>query len=479
MRAFSAIVMLTLRKALRSHVFQLLLILLMLCVAVIPMSISVSKADEFIQVSLLYSLWTVSIILALSSIWLGCFVMSHDIDSYQLHMVVSKPVARWKLWLGKWVGINLINVTLLLLAGIAVYAVVMVRYNAAGKERALAGRESEREMAKADQERIRSTILVGRRSYFPKRLTPEEIADRQLRLRAIVAEKNGEKPKTNDELKAEREQLIAKIKEQPGAVEVLPGKTQEWVFENIPQELRDKKLTLRYRPYLGKVASEDQRETHVLWVVAVPQVNEKTGGYNLYQAPLSNGPEQVFTGIFHEKTLPADLVTPDGEIKIAVANLDRHNGKHFYQVADGPVLLIPVCSFEENFLRGLLVMTIQLLLLSGLACAFGGFLTMPTAVFMVTSYLLFGAFSTILTDPEFFAEDKLSVFGQAMANVLLLVIIPLQKFDITDLLANGKLIEFSYIGELFFQYFILRGLPVFLLGIWLYSRRDLGLAVKK
>ncbi|MBQ9803404.1 MAG: hypothetical protein IJW35_01025 [Lentisphaeria bacterium] len=72
MRAFWAIVMLTLRKALRSHVFQLLLLLLLLCVAVIPVSISVSKAEEFIQVSLLYSLWAVSIILALSSLWLGC-----------------------------------------------------------------------------------------------------------------------------------------------------------------------------------------------------------------------------------------------------------------------------------------------------------------------------------------------------------------------------------------------------------------------
>ena len=69
--------------------------------------------------------------------------MSHDIDSYQLHMVVSKPVARWKLWLGKWVGINLINIALLLFAGIAVYAVIMLRYHAAGEERALAGRESE------------------------------------------------------------------------------------------------------------------------------------------------------------------------------------------------------------------------------------------------------------------------------------------------------------------------------------------------
>ena len=476
MRAFWAIVMLTLRKALRSHVFQLLLLLLLLCVAVIPVSISVSKAEEFIQVSLLYSLWAVSIILALSSLWLGCYVMSHDIDSYQLHMVVSKPVARWKLWLGKWVGINLINIALLLFAGIAVYAVIMLRYHAAGEERALAGRESERQMAKADQERIRSTILVGRRSYFPHRLSPEEIADREIRLSAAIAEKSGT-PKTNEALRSEREKLIAKLQEAPGSVEIQPGKSEEWVFKNIPQELNEKTVILRDRPYLGKVATEDQRNTYVEWTVMMPEVNAKTGGYALHG--LTAPAEQVFTGVFHEKDLPKGLVTPDGEIRVKVKNLDRYKGKHFYQVSDGPALLIPVCSFEANFLRGMLVMVIQLLLLSGLACAFGGFLTMPTAVFMVSSYLLFGTFSMVLTDPEFFAEDKISTIGQAVAQLLLTVVIPLQKFDVTDLLANGKLIEFSYIGELFLFYFICRGVPLFLFGMWLYSRRELGLAVKK
>jgi len=119
MKAFRAIVALTFRNAVRSHIFQLLLVLLLLCVTLIPFSISTGKIDDLIRVSLLYSLWSVSIVLTLSSLWLGCYVMSHDIDSYQIHMVVSKPIPRWSIWLGKWVGINLINVVLLLLAGLS------------------------------------------------------------------------------------------------------------------------------------------------------------------------------------------------------------------------------------------------------------------------------------------------------------------------------------------------------------------------
>ena len=52
MRPFSAIVKLTLRNALRSHVFQLLLVLLLFCVTVIPLSIGGGSAQDFIRVSL-------------------------------------------------------------------------------------------------------------------------------------------------------------------------------------------------------------------------------------------------------------------------------------------------------------------------------------------------------------------------------------------------------------------------------------------
>ena len=100
MSAFLTIVKLTFRNGMRSHLFQLLLLVLLLCVVAIPATISGDgTADGFIRVSLLYSLAAVSTVLALSSVWLGCFVMSQDIENYQLHMVVTKPVSRAKIWL--------------------------------------------------------------------------------------------------------------------------------------------------------------------------------------------------------------------------------------------------------------------------------------------------------------------------------------------------------------------------------------------
>lgn len=475
MKAFRAIVALTFRNAVRSHIFQLLLLLLLLCVTVIPLSISVGKTEEFIRVSLLYSLWAVSIILSLSSLWLGCYVMSHDIDSYQIHMVISKPVSRITVWLGKWAGINLINLVLLFVSGAIVYGAVMMRYRSAGEEGQYAERQLERDNAAAARERIRSRILVGRRSFMPRQIDPERAAEFHARRRKAELEKEGKQVSDADLIKM-RDEIREQIDRMP--VEVRSGEAFRWIFENVPEDLNKESLTLRYRPYLGKVSSEDQRESYILWSVMVPYRSEG-GNIAMYRQPLSQRPEQYFTGVFHEKELPPGIISGDGRVFVEVVNMDVFGGKHFYQHADGPKLLVPVCSFEMNYLRALLVMTIQLLLLSGLACSFGGFLTMPTAIFMVASYLLFGALSVILTDSEFFVASVWDRTGQMLAAALLKVIIPLQNFDVTDLLSGGDLIEFSLIGELFCKYFLLRGMPLFLLGIWLYCRREMGSAVRK
>ena len=494
MKAFRAIVALTFRNAMRSHIFQLLLVLLLLCVTVIPISVSVGKTEDLIRVSLLYSLWSVSAILALSSLWLGCYIMSHDIDSYQIHMVVSKPVSRITVWLGKWVGINLINIVLLLISGLVVYGVVMYRYQSAGEEDIrFSERAQARRNAESERDRIRNQILVGRRSYMPEKRDPEAAAQEAVRRRVIDLQKEG-KVLSDEEIQKMYTDYKEQIDQLP--VEVIPievdanGRplavnSHTWVFKNIPEDLNKKAVVLRFRPYLNKIASEDQRLSTMWWAVQNPVLVKSAGEDGSFRA-VTDEPESYFTGEFHEiplpynvEDMPQGMVGEDGTVKIRVINADIQKGKHYYQVNDGPKLLVPVCSFEMNYLRAMAAMILQLMLLFGLACAFGGFLTMPTAIFMVASYLLFGSLSMVLTDSSFYVSTAWDHLGQFLAQALLLIVIPLQNFDVTNLLSGGDLIEFSLLGELFFNYFLLRGVPLFVLGIWLYVRRELGSAVRK
>ncbi|MBR2373122.1 MAG: hypothetical protein IKA87_02715, partial [Lentisphaeria bacterium] len=80
MRAFASIVKLTFRHAIRSHIFQLLLGVLLVCVVLIPTTVINSSASDFLKSSIFYSLWIVSAVLGLSCMWLGCYIMTCDID---------------------------------------------------------------------------------------------------------------------------------------------------------------------------------------------------------------------------------------------------------------------------------------------------------------------------------------------------------------------------------------------------------------
>ena len=129
-------------------------------------------------------------------------------------------------------------------------------------------------------------------------------------------------------------------------------------------------------------------------------------------------------------------------------------------------------------MRAILIIALELIILSGFACSFGGCMSMPVAVFVEVGYLLFGSFSVYMTGLSYIsgAADKFGVF---VAKMLLVVVIPLQAFDVTGAVANGELIEWSFLWQLAFYYLVCRALPLYLLCIWIYRKRELGLIVRK
>ena len=155
-----------------------------------------------------------------------------------------------------------------------------------------------------------------------------------------------------------------------------------------------------------------------------------------------------------------------------------HAEKQYFQPIDGPKLLVEVSGFFENYMRSVAIVALELLILCGLGCAFGGILTLPTAIFVAVSYLMFGSFAVYMTNLSYVAGTADHI-GQFIAKVLLLVVIPVQAFEVSGLVANGEIVELAYFWMLFKSYFIYRALPLFLLGMILYRRRELGLVIRK
>jgi hypothetical protein len=468
MKAFWAIIKLTFKNAIRSHIFQLLLFVLALCVVFIPTTISGDgTAHGFIQISLKYSMAAVAFVLSLSSIWLGCQILSRDVENYELHMVVSKPTSRITIWLAKWTGICIIHLILLFAAAAVVYFSVIWQYN-------------RRDFSEVEKMRIDNEVLVGRRVFMPTLPDIDKLAKMLLKKQQARSEELGL------EFDAKKEFKACKIKVSSSFAEVLTGQLRTWQYKNLPIEEK-RPLYISYRFYVNKVDSSKQRLAHGVWGYGQPKFIEKKSevegkapkkefvGFDLL---MENQPRQFMAGVFNEITLPPGLISPAGEVRVNFMNTDIKKAPFFTQKADGPKLLLKVTSFGENYFRAVVVLSLQLIILAGLGCAAAAVLSMPTAVFVVMSYLMFGSVATYMVDTTYFGGAG-DVIAYWVGKFLLLAVIPMQKFEVTNYVANGELIELTMMGKLFLQYFVLRALPFFMLGMWLYKRRELGLVIRK
>jgi hypothetical protein len=123
-----AMAQLTWKAAFRFRLFWVLTILLLGCVVVLPLLIKHDgTARGFTQVLLTYTLMTITALLGFSTLWLACGTLARDIEECQMQVVAVKPIARWQIWLGKWLGITFLNFTLLAVAAGSLYVLLQWR----------------------------------------------------------------------------------------------------------------------------------------------------------------------------------------------------------------------------------------------------------------------------------------------------------------------------------------------------------------
>src|SRR5512145_2734036 len=118
MRRIFVIARLTWKAAFRFRLFWVLSALLMGSVVVLPLLLKHDgTARGFTQILLTYTLSVITTLLGLATLWLGCGTLARDIEDCQMQVVAVKPIARWQIWLGKWLGLLMLNAALLAVSG--------------------------------------------------------------------------------------------------------------------------------------------------------------------------------------------------------------------------------------------------------------------------------------------------------------------------------------------------------------------------
>src|SRR5258705_12902679 len=153
MQRLLAIAWLTWKAALRFRLFLVLVVLLLAAVVGLPLLLKDDgTARGFTQILLTYSLSSITALLGLSTLWLACGTLARDIEECQMQMVAVKPIPRWQIWLGKWLGIMSLNVVLLALSGAPVFCLLQWRASPLPQDQ---------------QKILRNEVLVARGSARP------------------------------------------------------------------------------------------------------------------------------------------------------------------------------------------------------------------------------------------------------------------------------------------------------------------------
>jgi len=459
MQRILAITWLTWKAALRFRLFLVIAVLLVLAVVGLPLVIKDDgTARGFTQIILTYTLSAITALLGFSTLWLSCGTLARDIEECQMQVVATKPIARWQIWIGKWLGIISLDAVLLAISGACVFGLLQWRAT---------------KLPVAEQKILREQVLVARGSARPQNddagidAETEEILARRLKSNPELA-RSADLPEVRQQI---REQVMADFQLAP------PGYTRSWQIDLgfAKNYLRDKPMQLRVK---FNSANKTLNGTYVLaWQVG------NADSTNYWQSePMSLAPDT-----FHEFSIPANLFDKNGVMTIVVAN--PNNASLLFPLDDGIEVLYPETTFTVNFIRGLGIIFFWLALMAAMGLMAASFLSFPVATFFALALLTVVMSSctlaeTVESGSVATGNEEKGIAGHSVADVVLIpafkatlsIVQLVQNYSPIDSLSTGRSITWTELGTAFVQIVVVMGGIFALFGIICFNRRELATA---
>jgi len=452
MRKILAIAGIAIRSAIRSRVVVVLLALLLIAIIALPLTI---KGDGTltgaVQVLLRYTLGAVNIILSIATLWAGCAAIAAEVQEHQVQLLVTKPVTRAQLWLGKWLGLLALNAALLAVAGGVTYGLLHWHLN-------------RQRLSAQDRTALREELLVARRVVNAELVSVEADAQRifqeQLHSGAIPKE-----ARQDQVLTAIRQTLLQQAHAVP------PDLMLRQVFK-VPRATT-RPLVVRYK-FTSSLT--DKNPVACIWLAGAPERPDR------FQRPEMAAPAGV-----HTLQIPASMVATDGTLTVDIANVNPEQLTMVFAPADGVQLLVYDSSFAANFSRSLLVMLGELAFLGALAVTMGSLFSLPVAA-LTTAYAVMlmniGSYLQTLTQETFIigsatapgATPGLLDLGIHFLYVgLFWMTKPFQTASPLEPLAVGELVSWWWVGGVWWWQVVVAGGILAAAGTWIFNRRELGL----
>ncbi len=417
-----AIAGLTLRTVVRSRVLALLASLVLISVVVLPF---IMKSDGTlagtVQLYLHYTFGWTMLILSIAAIWAGAGGFAREVETRQVHLVVTKPVRSLQLWFGKWLGLMAMNAILLCLAGVFIYGMLRWTTRAAT-------------LSADERSALRKEILVARKELFPAPEYPD-------------------------------------IHQIP----VLPAAQHGWRFK-LPAKLRSTDTVfVQFRFASSRVINpsavngmwltgpENAPDRYQISTDAAPNISHQ---FQVPTAALEPGRFLIITYSNLESKRPATLLF---SVNDGVKLLIREGGFEMNFVRALLMMLARLGFFSALGLTTGALFSLPVAVFTSFAFLF------------VTGFNRFierVAESGLGKITGMSAKEASSIWNSVLQELFFavsLIMPPLSRFEPLNILPDGGLISWSLVGETFLVLVGIYSVCLALLGAWLFSRRELGL----
>jgi ABC-2 family transporter protein len=371
-------------ESIRMKIALVFIIGVAILIAIFPFIIDQEDFLKYRITSFLtWSLMATSALLSLMTLFLAIGTITKEQAQRQIFLTLTKPVNRAEYLFGKWLGITLINLLLLTVAGAGIYSFTMLL-------------EAQPARDATDRLSVESQVLVARQSVEPVPPDPAELQtlyhDLLQRLRDDDPERYGEPGDPPDKVSdADNADIQQKVMLKWFTIPNLSSKVYR--FNGLEDAKRyPQPLQLRFKPKLAGSALNG-------FVYLGLRIN----GRPYYQPGITTGQGllKLAENNFHVLNIDPNEIDEAGGLTIEIYNPKpggRRQPALSFNPKDGVEVLYRVGEFEGNLVRTLGVIWMRLMFLAMLGLAAGAYLSFPVATMVCLLVYFTAAGNTYLAE---------------------------------------------------------------------------------
>jgi hypothetical protein len=455
MRSIWAVATNTLKQAVRMKIAVVFIILLIVLLPAMGVSMTGDGTLKGrLQTFVSYGFSLTSFLLSLLTIVVSVYSLTSDIQQKQIYTVLTKPIRRFQLLLGKLLGIILLDVALLVLFSAVIYAVIIYTpkfYRAKQAER-----------TQADNE-----FFTARAGLMPPEIdVKQEVEDTYNRL-----ENSGQLPPNITDNKISRENYKKNLEQsiKLGKRAVAVGHELVWEFNNVKPLDPNQSFFIRFKydvsvnppdlQVFGGWSAGDNRQV---------KYGEKI------KTPIYTFDRKDLIRTFYEIEVPADAVAEDGYLAVGFFNVPLNNTVVIFPPEDGLEVLYKADTFTANFLRAVLLILFRLIFLACLGILASTFLSFPVAVLLCLAIFFTGTISGFCLESfDYLSKNLSSVYSYTVRPIVQLLP-QFDKISPTKFLVPARLLRWSLLAKVVFSLICIKAVLLWLAALLIFSYKEIA-----